>query len=738
MIIVDRNLVQEPSILKSTKVENLKSRIANFYNMPMGLRSQKRLNSAMTLEVKANLKEPLKELFKNKCAYCESLISSGEIDNFRPKSGARGLKKEFSNDHYWWLTYEWYNLYYSCHNCNRFKSTWFPLEGERAQVSTDYYKILIIEKTLLVDPCNDNPEDHFIYDNNGKIDFLSRKGRVSIEILKLNRVDLVQGRKLALKHLQVELETFLNYWRKSEENWIRLKEIALNWEGIINGASQKPYVGIQKQVLSEWLMDHPEIGKYFRNKEYEYILEDRVFYGQVVGVVKDEGSPKLRELNESEKRNIEVALKLDSLKRVYLDKIELKNYKCFSNLKIIFNQYVQPVNPNEEISEPWLLFLGENGVGKSSILQAIAISLVGDEYRKKLDININALLKKKTREGYIKLYLKGEEANPIIISFSKENGIQSNQPHQIANLLGYGSIRLLPKNKIAPEKIKGNLVKVKNLFDYSVSLADANYWLLNLSEDNFNRAAIALKDLMMLADEDKLIRNEKVYIVTSSGRFDITELSDGYQSLFALSVDIMSTLIGENVNFEIAEGIVLVDEIGTHLHPRWKMEVVSRLRKTFPKIQFVVTTHEPLCLRGLNEGEVVVLTKDENKKVIALTELPNPNELRIDQILTSEFFGLRSTMDPKIEEQFQKYYELLSIEEQNRTDEQRKLILEFNEIMPKIEHLGDSLREELIYYVVDELLAQKVKKEGLEIKETLKAEAVKRVQSLWNLINESE
>ena len=158
----------------------------------------------------------------------------------------------------------------------------------------------------------------------------------------------------------------------------------------------------------------------------------------------------------------------------------------------------------------------------------------------------------------------------------------------------------------------------------------------------------------MLLDVDDIIEIKERQVIVKRGNdpFLIEELSDGYKSVFYLAVDIMATLAGENVTFDLAEGMVLIDEIGTHLHPRWRMEVVGRLRKAFPKIRFVVTTHEPLCLRGLYAGETIVLTKNQEREVVVLTDLPDPSELRVDQILTSDFFGLKSTIDPETERLF--------------------------------------------------------------------------------------
>ena len=102
-------------------------------------------------------------------------------------------------------------------------------------------------------------------------------------------------------------------------------------------------------------------------------------------------------------------------------------------------------------------------------------------------------------------------------------------------------------------------------------------------------------------------------------------------------------------NLETAHGVVLVDEIETHLHPRWKMRVMSSLREAFPRIQFIVTTHDPLCVRGMDDGEVIVLVRNELGGIITLADLPDVSGMRSEQLLTSEYFGLSSTIDPDVQ-----------------------------------------------------------------------------------------
>jgi uncharacterized protein (TIGR02646 family) len=738
MIKVEREKIIVPRIFSGEEIRIAKQRIHDFYMLPESERRQLRFHVPFAEEIERVIGNELYSAFDGRCAYCESEVEYFEkihIDHFRPKGGARGFDDEFSPDHYWWLMYEWNNLYLTCETCSRYKSTWFPVDGKRAVTSTSYADILQQEKPWLIDPCHDDPGQHFIFNENGEIDFLTARGKVTIDILKLNRQELIESREHGFRHIYSMWEEFLIAWGNLRYKY-KVRSISEEWMSLLSKKNPGPYVVAQQQYIIKLLETHAAVNNYF-TEAFDFYKRKNGITDQYIPLRLDfEG------IMESKENAMEMVAGIEPIKHVYLDKIELKNYKCFPFIEIGFDVAARntplPVGspPNYE---PWLLFLGENGVGKSSILKAIAIALMGNAYRKQLDeeIAVDRLLKHGTEDGYIKLYLKGEK-RPVEVHFSKAgNSIRCSHKKAVANLVGYGAIRLLPNKKIQPEKNDFNGVKAKNLFDYSVALADANAWLLQLDEEAFDRAALSLKDLMLLQDNDMLerdIQNKQIYVITGNNpRVAIEELSDGYKSVFALAVDIMSTLASEKVTYDLAEGIVLIDEIGTHLHPRWKMEVVSRLRKCFPRIQFIVTTHEPLCLRGLQANETVVLTRDKDKEIVAITELPDPASMQVDQLLTSEFFGLKSAIDPATEALFEEYYRILAIDEPNRTEEEKNRLLELHDVIPKKKHLGDNLREELVYYVIDELLAKKAKV-GLN-REALKQEAIEGVKKLWQIVS---
>ena len=183
----------------------------------------------------------------------------------------------------------------------------------------------------------------------------------------------------------------------------------------------------------------------------------------------------------------------------------------------------------------------------------------------------------------------------------------------------------------------------------------------------------------------------------------------------------------------------MIDEIGANLHPRWKMQIVKRLRRTFPNVQFLVTTHDPLCLKGIEEGETYVLKSNEGQLEV-LTDLPNPSEYRADQLLTSEFFGLYSTVDPELEKEFKEYYELLYRPDKSLNSQENERLIELKKELREKNHLGDSFREELLYVAIDEILAKQKKSDKpfsrLEVEKEVKEKAIELIDQFLSDIEE--
>jgi hypothetical protein len=123
---------------------------------------------------------------------------------------------------------------------------------------------------------------------------------------------------------------------------------------------------------------------------------------------------------------------------------------------------------------------------------------------------------------------------------------------------------------------------------------------------------------------------------------------------------------------QAVEGVVLVDEIETHLHPRWKIAIIGALRQLFPRVRFIATTHDPLCVQGLRKGELHVMTRSAKDEEVAIEQVDVRPGLRADQILTGEWFGVPSTRDPETVGMIAQHSELLQLRERT-PDQQAKL-----------------------------------------------------------------
>jgi uncharacterized protein (TIGR02646 family) len=143
----------------------------------------------------------LKELYHNKCAYCESSFGATgavRIDHYRPKDGIKGE----NHSGYYWLGYEWSNLLPACEKCNGAKSNQFPVAGTRVlHRQADPAGFLVnsptfrAEQPLVINPELDHPEDHLFFAPDGSIAGKSEQARTTITVCGLNREDLVLARK---------------------------------------------------------------------------------------------------------------------------------------------------------------------------------------------------------------------------------------------------------------------------------------------------------------------------------------------------------------------------------------------------------------------------------------------------------------------------------------------------------------------------------------------------------------
>ncbi|WP_027338616.1 retron system putative HNH endonuclease [Halonatronum saccharophilum] len=142
---------------------------------------------------KDDIKEKLKGVYENKCAYCEKSLLDWypNVEHYRPKSI------------YYWLMFSWDNLLPACPQCNTNKGDKFKLNGTKVvyeeelleEIHNDIENYNAKEKPLMINPEVDNVENKIKYEKTGKINSYDDRCKYTIDICKLNRDDLVERRK---------------------------------------------------------------------------------------------------------------------------------------------------------------------------------------------------------------------------------------------------------------------------------------------------------------------------------------------------------------------------------------------------------------------------------------------------------------------------------------------------------------------------------------------------------------
>lgn len=112
-------------------------------------------------------------------------------------------------------------------------------------------------------------------------------------------------------------------------------------------------------------------------------------------------------------------------------------------------------------------------------------------------------------------------------------------------------------------------------------------------------------------------------------------LSDGQRTILGLFCDIARRAAILNPHFEgeaneKTKGVVLIDELDLHLHPKWQMNIIDNLQKTFPNIQFICTTHSPILLRSIEKEKIIILENGKQSKLEFFTKGRDINSILYD------------------------------------------------------------------------------------------------------------
>jgi AAA15 family ATPase/GTPase len=362
---------------------------------------------------------------------------------------------------------------------------------------------------------------------------------------------------------------------------------------------------------------------------------------------------------------------------MHITNINIKNVKSISSLDIDLTG----------AGIGWHVIIGDNSSGKTTIMRAIALALLGEDdanalsYMPYIDL-VSWVQKSKDeaakisvtifcdKEGYDQpkraatnketatsslTITKKENNQPVIKGEVTPNNALSGQ-HAGSGwfLAAYGPFRRLAVDSSHISRPK--LAACQTMFGDNFALKEVDTWLKNLALDaaRNKEAKSKLECIINFINTSKLLPNGAILennidsngikLKDSAGAsIGLNDMSDGFRSILSMTLDIIRVVLevykvkqvfpdklATTIN---VPGVVLIDEIDAHLHPEWQTRIGEWFTQYFPNIQFIVTTHSPLICRACDKkdkngtivpnGSIWRLSKDETGREIMIEKLNN-------------------------------------------------------------------------------------------------------------------
>lgn len=167
--------------------------------------------------------------------------------------------------------------------------------------------------------------------------------------------------------------------------------------------------------------------------------------------------------------------------------------------------------------------------------------------------------------------------------------------------------------------------------------------------------------------------NPRAEFKTPYGWVPLRQMGYGYQTLVTWVTDLANRMVErypDSPNPLAEPAVVAVDEIDLHLHPLWQRKLMDFLTQRFPNTQFIATAHSPLVVQAAADANLAVLRR-EGDHVVIDNDVDNIRGWRIDQILTSDLFGLPSARPPQFDGLLAERKELLTKSKLSAADKRR-------------------------------------------------------------------
>ena len=229
--------------------------------------------------------------------------------------------------------------------------------------------------------------------------------------------------------------------------------------------------------------------------------------------------------------------------------------------------------------------------------------------------------------------------------------------------------RLLSEGGIDPARRSSRYVGYQNCLTPSSSARHLSAWVKRLALIEARRGRLATLQAVLgaIADcvEDAVaayfdFEEDDIVVQFETDRFPFRSLSDGQRNMAATAADIamrcsqLNPQLNDRARLE-TPGVVLIDEVDLHLHPRWQRAVIGDMTSTFPRLQFVATSHSPFIVQSVSDGGVINLDREDS-------EPETPHDQSVEDV-AENIMGVdqpqRSRRYQDMMEAAEKYYQVL-------------------------------------------------------------------------------
>ncbi len=403
---------------------------------------------------------------------------------------------------------------------------------------------------------------------------------------------------------------------------------------------------------------------------------------------------------------------------MYIDSIKLENFRVFRESEIRFihsdRRFCSTRLPKPELPNINLL-LGDNGLGKTTLLKAIALAALGPAVG---DSGIypyhlvrqepETIAGNQPEEAIIEARFTLHEQDQTHVARYLESHVTVLKKGDLESLqwthedekpwhpifssdsdalffVGYGATRRVEKRTQVDlgGRRSSSFVRaqrIQSLFEEAYSLIPMNVWLPEFEHANPGRFKQVVNLINKLMGKEHYafagdMEDGEYLFERGELKVPFPALSDGYRAFLGWLGDLLYHICmtcPSGKKLVDNKGIVMVDEIDLHLHPRWQMTILHTLGKTLPNIQFIVTSHSPLIVGSLEWMNIIVMMAGQKQSGEVKRLKEAVHGLDADQVLLTDFFGLASTRAPGKERKLKE----LTIKARNGDAEAAKQLLE--------------------------------------------------------------